>query len=250
MNLLIDCAIKNNTIVVGHMRVASCHRRRAEAGDRDTNQGDDPTTDQSTMARPVTIKNEQLLKAAREEFLKHGIRATSAGIARRAGVSPGILFHRFGSKEALFVAAMDVGEAPRALFEQFDLKARVGKEPVRETLTKLGEMLLKRFQETVPSQLMAWANPDPSQVKPLAELHRGRGVQGERLLVAYLKEEMSRKRIRTVDPFVVVQAFGGALWFFAFEQATGANLRKTNRPVSGSDFVRQLVDTLWKGLQP
>ena len=73
------------------------------------------------MARPTTITNEQLLKAAREEFLKHGIRATSAAIARRAGVSPGILFHRFASKEALFAAAMDAGEGPRALFEQFDL---------------------------------------------------------------------------------------------------------------------------------
>ena len=69
---------------------------------------EDILTEQSIMPRTQTITDERLLQAARAEFLEHGINVTSAAIARRAGVSPGILFHRFGSKEALFAAAMNV----------------------------------------------------------------------------------------------------------------------------------------------
>ena len=59
------------------------------------------------MSRTATITNDQILEAARAEFLEHGIRATSSAIAKRAGVSSGILFQRFGTKEALFAAAMN-----------------------------------------------------------------------------------------------------------------------------------------------
>ena len=208
------------------------------------------------MSRTATITNDRLLQAARTEFLEWGIRATSAAIARRAGVSPGILFHRFGSKEALFAAAMSVGDQhgrPR-----FDLRARVGKGSVRETLTELGEFLLDRFFLVVPNQLMAWANPGPGrgasaapqQGVNVAEQYRERGVRGQRQLVEYLRAEARLKRIRLEDPFVVVQTFSGALWFFAFEQVSGAKLRGAAEPPSRSEFVRRVVDTLWRGLRP
>jgi hypothetical protein len=43
-----------------------------------------------TMARPVTISDEQILDAARAVFTEKGPRATTAEIAERAGVSEGI----------------------------------------------------------------------------------------------------------------------------------------------------------------
>ena len=219
--------------------------------------------EQSIMSRTATITNERLLQAAQAEFLDRGIRATSVAIARRAGVSPGILFHRFGSKEALFAAAMNLGsDAGRP----FDLMSRVGKGSVQETLVELGELLLDRFFVVVPSQLMAWANPGPGRVpagagRPRktaagrgganpAEQFRFSGVRGQRQLAEYLRAEARQKRIRAVDPFVVAQTFSGALWFFAFEQVSGAKLRRTDEPPSRSEFVRRLVDTLWRGLQP
>ncbi|HTR77870.1 MAG TPA: helix-turn-helix domain-containing protein, partial [Gemmatimonadaceae bacterium] len=95
------------------------------------------------MSRTVSITDRQLLEAARAEFLENGIRATTTAIARRAGVSQGILFHRFGTKEALFAAAMGHADAPPP--PPLDLNARVGKGSVEDTLVELGELLLDRF---------------------------------------------------------------------------------------------------------
>ena len=202
------------------------------------------------MSRTATITDEQLLEAAREEFLAHGIRATSAAIARRAGVSQGILFHRFGSKEALFAAAMSAGTNAGRGPLPIDPRERVGKGNVQQTLIELGEVLLDRFFVAVPNQLMAWANRQPRHGASVAKEYRQRYIHGQRTLADYLRAEARLKRIRTVDPFVVAQTFSGALWFYAFEQVTDAKLRSATKPPSRSEFVRQLVGTLWRGLQP
>jgi len=202
------------------------------------------------MARTATITNNQILKAAQAEFLEHGIRATSAAIARRAGVSSGILFQRFGTKEALFAAAMNVGSNANNQGRQSDLRDRVGKGSVKETLIEIGEMLLDRFFITVPSQIMAWANSGPKRGESMAVQYQERGIRGQKILVEYLRAEAALKRIRSVDPFVVAQTFGGALWFFAFEQVTGAKLRETTKQPSRGEFVRRLVAVLWDGLSP
>jgi AcrR family transcriptional regulator len=53
------------------------------------------------MARPSTIFNQQILDAARAEFLAHGFtKASTVDIARRAGVSEGSIFNRFSTTVA------------------------------------------------------------------------------------------------------------------------------------------------------
>ena len=48
------------------------------------------------MARPQTIHTDTILAAARDEFLAQGFTtATTARIAKRAGVSEGTIFKRF-----------------------------------------------------------------------------------------------------------------------------------------------------------
>src|SRR6187401_1098190 len=90
----------------------------------------------SGPGRPPSIDSARLLAAAREVFLEHGIRATTLEVAKRAGVSEGVLFHRFKSKEGLFSAAMnfDAEEMPDSLVEA--LRTIEGLE-VREGLVTL-----------------------------------------------------------------------------------------------------------------
>ena len=52
-----------------------------------------------SRGRPPTITSERLLDVARDVFLECGIRATTQDVAERAGVSEGVLFHRFKSKD-------------------------------------------------------------------------------------------------------------------------------------------------------
>lgn len=52
---------------------------------------------------------EDIIRAAREVFGARGYDgATVRGVALRAGVDPALLYHYFGSKQRLFVAAMEI----------------------------------------------------------------------------------------------------------------------------------------------
>lgn len=62
----------------------------------------------TTSARPAradaTRNREALLTAAEEEFAEHGLAASVADIARRAGVAKGTVFRHFPTKEDLIAA--------------------------------------------------------------------------------------------------------------------------------------------------
>lgn len=61
--------------------------------------------------RNAAATRARLLEAAREQFLRHGYRATSLrAIAAQAGVDVMLIRRYFGSKEQLFTAATDVSD--------------------------------------------------------------------------------------------------------------------------------------------
>ena len=95
------------------------------------------------MARKKTIADADLLKAARDVFVEQGFAAPTRAIARRAGVSEGVLFQRYHTKAELFFAAM----IPPA-----------GK--LRPTsLRRLGMQLLDYFRSAVPVLLPLMSHP-------------------------------------------------------------------------------------------
>ncbi len=49
---------------------------------------------------------ERIRAAAAEVFAEHGLEASLEEVARRAGVSPGTIYHRFGGREGLIDAAV------------------------------------------------------------------------------------------------------------------------------------------------
>lgn len=78
----------------------------------------------TTSARPAradaTRNREALLTAAEEEFAEHGLAASVADIARRAGVAKGTVFRHFPTKEDLIAAIVtghiaELGEVARNL---------------------------------------------------------------------------------------------------------------------------------------
>src|SRR3954464_9885793 len=97
------------------------------------------------MARPVIIKDETILFAARQIFLERGIQATTAEVAERAGVSEGSVFKRFKSKLDLFRAAMEDKLAEPDWTRQ--LSARLGQGDVEENLFDVGMAILAFFRE-------------------------------------------------------------------------------------------------------
>ncbi|HJT57159.1 MAG TPA: helix-turn-helix domain-containing protein, partial [Ktedonobacteraceae bacterium] len=63
------------------------------------------------MARTPKVvedRREQIIDAAMHVFAEKGfVRATNKDIAREAGITPGLIYHYFDSKEALLKAIVD-----------------------------------------------------------------------------------------------------------------------------------------------
>jgi AcrR family transcriptional regulator len=77
---------------------------------------DQEDPDASPQRRNAAATRARLLAAAREQFLRHGDRATSLrGIAAQAGVDVMLIKRYFGSKEQLFAEATDISDNVEAV---------------------------------------------------------------------------------------------------------------------------------------
>jgi AcrR family transcriptional regulator len=200
--------------------------------------------DSLNMARPVLIKDETILVAAREVFLERGIRATTAEVALRAGVSEGSVFKRFKSKFELFRSAMfDAHEEPAWLR---DLPERVGKGEVREQLIDLGLEIIEFFRAIMPLIMMSWSNPSPDGLPMLLAGPDPPPVRAVRRMSGYFEAEMQAGRVRRFDAEVVARAFLGALNQYVFSEILLKDLG--NLPLPPETYVRGLVQLLFTGL--
>jgi TetR/AcrR family transcriptional regulator, transcriptional repressor for nem operon len=83
------------------------------------------------MGRPRTFENDQALRAVMNVFRARGYEATSLkDLEAATSLNPGSLYNAFGSKEALFLAALDH-------YNQFVVRDRIarfltGVEPIEE----------------------------------------------------------------------------------------------------------------------
>jgi AcrR family transcriptional regulator len=198
------------------------------------------------VARPITVPDEVLLDAAFAVFRERGMSATTAEVARRAGVSEGLLFRRFRSKERLFREAMGHGIAPGG--QPFpDLVERLGEGSPAERLFRLGMHLLATARLVVPVVMMSWSHQDASggmaealaQPDPLP--HRV-----IKRLGAFFEAEMRAGRLRAADPEVVARTLLGSIWHFTMMELLMPHLLT----LPAETYVRGVVDLVLRGLEP
>ena len=66
----------------------------------------------TSRAEKRAVTAQRILDAARAEFGEHGVEATTIRrIARRAKVDPSLVMQHYGSKAALFTAAIELAES-------------------------------------------------------------------------------------------------------------------------------------------
>jgi AcrR family transcriptional regulator len=200
--------------------------------------------DAPRRGRPPTVCNEALLDAAREVFLERGIRATSLEVAERAGVSEGALFHRFGSKDALFRAAMrfDPREQPEALKK---LSQLAGIGDLRANLTSVGSELLEVGQVALPVMMMSWSNPTGEYGLANLSQRRADGYQKAFQSVCdFFEVEIRTGRLSGCQAEALTRIFIGSLHHYCFSELLlvgGQGMR-----MGPQAFVRALVDALLK----
>ncbi len=200
------------------------------------------------MARPATIKDEEILRAAREVFLARGISATTAEVAERAGISEGTIFHRFKSKAELFRAAMDISADDFAAEWVQGLEARVGRGEIAAELDDLAHRALAFFRRMMPLMMMSWSNSDSSGLPDKLRVPNSPPLLALKRLTAYFEAEMRRGRLRRHDPEIVARTFLGSITNYAlFEIFMTAS---EELPLPPETFVRGLVQVLWSGIAP
>ncbi len=196
------------------------------------------------MARPPTITNEQIIAAAREVFLEKGISATTAEVAKRAGIAEGSIFKRFESKAELFWAAMRVklGE-PNHLS---NLTEQASQEELVPGLMAIGASIIDMFRKIVPLMMMSWSNagglpehlrePDPPPLRTL----RG--------LTEHFEKEMARRRMPRRDPELLARVFLASLQSYAFFEILFKAHGQQQMPEK--EFLRGLAELLASGTVP
>jgi AcrR family transcriptional regulator len=195
------------------------------------------------MARPVSIRDETIIAAAREVFLERGVRATTAEVAARAGVSEGSIFKRFKTKGELFSAAM--GDRLREPPCLVNLVSRVGRATIEESLFDLGMELITFFRELIPLTMMTWSNPGlPSAISG----PNPPPVRGLKQLAGFFEAEMERGRLRRFDAEILARTFLGGMHHFAFFELL--HLADGQLPLGAESYVRGLVTLMMQGVAP
>lgn len=207
------------------------------------------------MARPRSVSDEQIVEAARAVFLERGVGATTAEIARRAGVAEGTLFTRYATKADLFEAAVGLRDvAPW----RDELPDRVGTGEVRGHLEHVARRVLEDAARVVPRLTLMLSQGHAPDHNPLLRrigdpLRRDLGA-----LAAYLRAEMGLGRVRPQDADVAALALLGALTQHVHrELLSGAEGEESAPctsphfiPADPARFVSALLDLLWPGLAP
>jgi len=196
------------------------------------------------MTRPRTISDEEILQTAREVFLEKGHSATTAEIARRAGISEGTIFRRFPTKHDLFLAAIGVkGEEDWSQ----GLDEVVGEGTVEDNLTRTAVAMIEFFRDLVP-RVMVMHNRGVG--RPPAAFFHGPDSPVRRNLqrvVDYLKKEQRLGRVHIEDAELVARILSASCWNYAFHEAIEAQVFA---PVEAETFAQSLVQTMWSGIAP
>ena len=135
------------------------------------------------------------MSAAAAVFLEDGAGASTARIAGRAGVSEGILFKRFKTKEALFEAAM-TSETGSDQWRKI-LLASVGKGEPGSNLRAAILALLEKLEKLIPKLMVLEGQgarrspPDGPKAPPMEDAAT---------IATYLRREARRGRVR-IDRF-------------------------------------------------
>jgi AcrR family transcriptional regulator len=188
------------------------------------------------MARPPSISNQQILDAARAEFLAHGLaKASTVDIALRAGVSEGSIFNRFPTKDALFRAAMDDAQPPVLALETY-----VGQGDLRENLVRITVESIHFLNNFLPKLMLRWSE---RELGPKAEVcSRPREILTS--LTAFFRKEKALGRVGG-DPPIIARMYMGSVWNYCFMLAVAGD-----RSMSVKTFAEGLVAGLWQGIEP
>lgn len=193
------------------------------------------------MVRPRQISNEAILEGARECFLSHGPSISTTAIAQHLGVSQGVLFQRFGTKQELMLAALAPTERP-GWTELLD--AGPDQRPLRDQLREIAEAATDFFEDIVPCvAVLRGAGIEPRTV--FQKHSTPAPLVAQRKLAAWLRSAVVAGKVRECDPEALALIMLGSLQIRPFLAHVARDIGPARR-----DYLDELVDHLWRSIQP
>lgn len=163
------------------------------------------------MARPRLISDEQILATMRSCALEHGPRVSLDVVAEQLHVTAPALLKRFGTREALLVAALRPADNP-SWMQAFD-EGPDGR-PFREQLLEHFERVWAYFSEVVPClSVLRESGVPPERVFDLKKNGPARAI---RTMEAWLERAHQQGLIGVAASETAATAMLGALQTRAF----------------------------------
>ena len=194
------------------------------------------------MGRPKEVTDEQIVVAARRCFLERGAGVSAVGIARELGVTHTTIFNRFGSKEALMIAALG---PPKEVPWVAALEAGPDDRSIREQLVEHGKVVSAYFEDLQAGLAVLHAAGITREKVFRARKGEPPPAQAVRALTAWLRRAQSRGRLANCDVETLATTILGALHNWAFiARVSGQSMA----PAAGNRHVERFIDLLWNGI--
>jgi len=198
------------------------------------------------MPRPTSISHEKIIAVAREVFLEKGMQATTAEVARRAGVAEGTIFYKFKTKYHLFKQAMTAGlEEPQFVSA---LAATVGKGELRANLETAMRDGIAFYRAVLPLAFMAWSNQSAAGLPDLLLEPNPPPLRVLRRLSSVFEAEMRAGRVQRRDPEVLARMLMGSMMQYVFFEMLMEAHHELPLPVES--YARSVVGALLDGIAP
>lgn len=195
-----------------------------------------------SRGRPRQFDSSAILAAARAVFLERGVHATTEEVAERAGVSEGLLYHRFENKERLFREAMKLPEGARPeCLERLEAETDVD---VRAVLRRTAFALIEWGMTEMPIMMMSWSSQGAQSLPRRLQAAKDPPLRDHRALIGYLERMREAGALADhVDPHAMAFAFLGGLRGYVFLRVIYGDRASVQTPA-------QLVDAMVRLLVP
>lgn len=201
------------------------------------------------MARTPKVvedRREQIIEAAMRVFAQKGfIRATNKDIAREAGITPGLIYHYFESKEALFKDMVEKYSPLQVIHAVSPQMLALPPETflnflLRQILTIVeGEQFIQLIRAFLPEVIYN------QEMSPLAVSILGEAIG---FLSNYLSAKMESGEVRQTDAQLTAQTLFGCLMGFVLRRQI---LRDPSAlAYTQEQIVESVVTNILEGLRP
>ncbi|MGQ9730565.1 MAG: TetR/AcrR family transcriptional regulator [Candidatus Zipacnadales bacterium] len=197
----------------------------------------------SRDSRTTILRKAAIMEAAIRVFAAHGFDGgTIRQIATEAGVSEGLIYRYFESKEALLDAVIRERSILPWLAQPESLPDDL---PVEQVLRALVQVALDRLAESADCAMIVWSQVATN--RRIANIVGGMMREVTDRLASYLDRKIARGELRRCDAQAVARMIAATLLGFTLQQY---RLSPPLKYLSPQQFADDAVDLLMHGMAP